>query len=411
VRVLFVASDPPWPITSGHAQRMVHAVRGLARVGEVDVFTLTDPARGHPGLPECEPVARWEQSARPSPTASRSRWVATLRPGGLPLALAGRNFDEARARLNDFADGAYDLVWVDAADTFSALGPVLPQAPLVVDLDDREDLKAAVRTRTLMADSARRPLRWPRLAVQTALGRREAAGWRRLQFEAVTAAQQVVVASELDADRLKGMSATVSVVPNGGSEPTAGWKERAKEPGSAPFTAVFCGLLTYPPNVDAARLLATQVAPMLRSHIPGASVRLVGRAGDAVQAFHDPPRVVVTGWVDDLSAELAQADVAVVPIRFGAGTRIKILDAWAHEVPVVSTTMGAEGLDVRDGVDLLLAETSEALAAACTRLITDASLRAAIVAEGRRRFDESHRWSEVEAKVAAVAGDVLTANS
>jgi glycosyltransferase involved in cell wall biosynthesis len=324
------------------------------------------------------------------------------------LALAGRNFDSARARLSEFVTGAYDLLWVDAADTLAVLGPALPKAPLVVDLDDREDLKAAARTRTLLADGARRPRRWPRLAVQAALGRREAAGWRRLQFRAVDAAQQVVVASQLDADRLAGLARSVRVVPNGGSEPSPGWNPRTKDPGSADFTAVFFGLLTYPPNVDAARMLANQVAPLLRSRSPGASVRLVGRAGDAVQALHDPPKVIVTGWVDDLSAELIHADVALVPIRYGAGTRIKILDAWAHEIPVVTTTMGAEGLDVHDGVDVLVADTPQAMADSCMRLLAQRGLREALVAEGRRRFYESHRWSEVEIQAAAVATDTLS---
>ncbi len=387
---------------------MVHIIRGLARVGQVDVFSLTDAGRGHPAEAASEPIERWVEAIRPPRPSVASRWAATLRPGGPPLALAGRNFDSVRAGLIGFLSGDYDLVWVDAADTLAMLGPALPKAPLVVDMDDREDLKAAARTRTLIGDGARVPRGWPRLAVQMALGRREAAGWRRLQSRAVDVAHQVVVASQLDSDRLAGLARSVRVVPNGGSEPSPGWNPGTKEPGS-PFTAVFFGLLTYPPNVDAARLLATQVAPLLRSHSPDATVRLVGRPAAAVQALHDPPSVVVTGWVDDLSAELVQADVAVVPIRYGAGTRIKILDAWAHEVPVVSTAMGAEGLDVHDGVDVLIADTPQAMADACVRLISDPRLRETLVVAGRRRFYETHRWSEVEARAAAVATDALSA--
>ena len=91
--------------------------------------------------------------------------------------------------------------------------------------------------------------------------------------------------------------------------------------------------------------------------------------------LHDPPRVTLTGRVPDIATELAAADVVVAPVRYGSGTRVKILEAFAHRIPVASTTFGAEGLDTADGVHLLLADGAEALAAACARLLEDIDLR------------------------------------
>ena len=112
-----------------------------------------------------------------------------------------------------------------------------------------------------------------------------------------------------------------------------------------------------------------------------------------VQRQHRPPAVTVVGTVPAMEPELARADVAVVPIRYGSGTRLKILESFAHRVPVVSTTIGAEGLEVVDGVHLLLADDPDAFAAACQRLLTEPDLRKRLVDAAeelyRERFERS----------------------
>jgi glycosyltransferase involved in cell wall biosynthesis len=128
----------------------------------------------------------------------------------------------------------------------------------------------------------------------------------------------------------------------------------------------------------------------VRLVLPGTVIRLAGQSTPGTEASADPPDVVVTGLVADMTDELARADVVVVPLRSGSGTRLKILEAMAHGVPVVSTTIGAEGLDVQDGVHLLVADTAEAMVAAVERLQDDPGLRARLVANARARFDEGY---------------------
>ena len=104
-------------------------------------------------------------------------------------------------------------------------------------------------------------------------------------------------------------------------------------------------------------------------------MRLVGRPGPNVTQLHQPRMVTVVGAVPTMEEELARASVAVVPVRFGSGTRVKILESFAHRVPVVSTTLGAEGLDAEDGVHLLVADDPEEFAAATVGLLGDPGLR------------------------------------
>ena len=121
-------------------------------------------------------------------------------------------------------------------------------------------------------------------------------------------------------------------------------------------------------------------------------MRLVGTADPLVQALDAPPAVTVVGRVPEIVTELERADLVAVPIRFGSGTRVKILEAFSHRLPVVSTTMGAEGLGLEDGRHLLLADSPEDFASACARLLTDRDLRVRLVDEAARRFHEQHRW-------------------
>jgi glycosyltransferase involved in cell wall biosynthesis len=113
--------------------------------------------------------------------------------------------------------------------------------------------------------------------------------------------------------------------------------------------------------------------------------------------------VTVVGQVPEIEDELARADLVVVPLRFGSGTRLKVLEAFAHRVPVVSTTLGAEGLGAEDGVHLLLADRPADLASACARLLTDTEARASLTDAAHRLFLERYTDGVVEDAVEALA--------
>ena len=150
--------------------------------------------------------------------------------------------------------------------------------------------------------------------------------------------------------------------------------------------------MRYAPNSDAARWLVKTIAPLIRADRPDVTVRLVGDPDNQVSKLDNPPLVSVAGRVPSMQPELEAADLVAVPLRYGSGTRVKILEAFAHRIPVVSTTIGAEGLNVRSGTHLLIADDPETFAKACVTLLEDTQLRKALTEAAHAEFLAHHHW-------------------
>lgn len=154
---------------------------------------------------------------------------------------------------------------------------------------------------------------------------------------------------------------------------------------------VFTGMMNHPPNLDAACFFAQQVFPQVRATIPEAEFWIVGRDPTAeVMALANLPGVVVTGFVPDIRSHIAQAKVVVVPLRFGAGMRQKILEAWAMQKCIVSTRIGAEGLDYQDGVNILIADDAPTLTDRVVQALRDPHLRDQVRMQGRELIIHQH---------------------
>jgi glycosyltransferase involved in cell wall biosynthesis len=164
------------------------------------------------------------------------------------------------------------------------------------------------------------------------------------------------------------------------------------------LTILFVGSMDYHPNEDAALQLADVVLPCIH-RLCQCPVRLLivgNRPRDSVLALGNRGDITVTGAVDSVTPYYRQATVAVVPLRAGGGTRIKILEAAAHRVPVVSTPVGAEGLEVADGRELLLADTPEHMAGQCARLWEDCGLRLRIIRNAYSWVRRKHTASALD---------------
>lgn len=156
---------------------------------------------------------------------------------------------------------------------------------------------------------------------------------------------------------------------------------------------MFSGNLEYHPNMEAIRWFAREIWPRVRERIPNAEWQLVGRNPEAVAAIvRNVPNARLVGPVTDAIAALARSRVVVVPLLAGSGTRFKILEAWAAQRAVVSTTIGAEGLGVRDGEHLLIADNAKDFANVVLRLWHDEGLRSRIACSGRQFYLENFTW-------------------
>jgi glycosyltransferase involved in cell wall biosynthesis len=229
---------------------------------------------------------------------------------------------------------------------------------------------------------------------------------RRLHKRIAQSAAAVVVCSDLDRRRLQAVNAVV--IPN--AYPDDPIPRGRAEVGDPPVL-MFAGLLTYHANADAVEYLVERILPQLRRVLPSVRLRLVGAADDAQRRLHDPPGVTVTGYVPDITTELAQADAIVVPIRYGGGTRIKILEAFAHRIPVVSTTVGAEGIGAVHEQEILLADTPADFAAACVRVLRDAALRRRMIEAAHRLFARKYRSDRVQEMVASLAARIASGST
>ena len=407
LRILCVADERPWPERSGYRIRLANVLRALARVGTVDLLVLhgdaADAAAMDLGVPAGEPVRSVRSAPLPVPVRTRAGILPWLR-GDLPRRVAWRDWSAAGdAFTRALADG-YDLVWWSHLDTWVMLGEDLA-VPAVVDLDNLEDRWLDGRRALRRGEGM---LGRVRATVAGRLDVIDAARWRRLQARAGTVAAAAVVCTE--ADRAEVGGARVRVVPNGFVTPEhpIGRPDRPVPAGGG--VLAFVGLQTYEPNVDAVRFLVHEVLPHLRRTRPDVEVHLIGRAGPEVEALAGPG-VRVLGEVDDLAGALAAVDLVVVPIRFGAGTRIKVLEAMAHRIPIVTTSIGCEGLGLHDAVEAVIADDPVAFAAACDRLLDDPTARVSMADAAARAHAERYDWSAIGDGIAAIAREAAGATT
>lgn len=173
-----------------------------------------------------------------------------------------------------------------------------------------------------------------------------------------------------------------------------------------PATFLFVGDMGWRPNADAARQLARYILPEIHDRIPEARVEIVGRQSARLARAMEGTGLHVVGPVESVAPYLARATAAVVPLRTGSGTRLKILEAFAAGVPVVSTMVGCEGLHVVDGEHLLIADSIEGFADACARIATDAELAATLSANGRKLVETAYTWETTVGIVEETCGIV-----
>jgi GT2 family glycosyltransferase len=378
LKVLFLVPMCVYPISHGGASRIVNTIWGLSRRGhEVRVLSLVTTEDEREAMASLPGVAGSQSFVLP---LERSSW-----PGGMEPAVVANTYRRSAAGLLEDAVARYrpDVLVLEYTQSGSYISPSLRVPTILVehDLAYRSSLRGALnrdgvfRKARALFDTARL-YRW--------------------EIEATRRADLVLTASELEADvlRSRGVSNVSSAVPNGVDVAAF------EPPGGRPETRdiLFVGYFLHPPNVDGLDFFTTAVWPHLAAGGRELSVSVVGsglpadltaRVGDAGFRY--------AGYVEDLARELWSHRVFVCPIRFGAGTRIKLLEAAAARCAIVSTTLGAEGLGLVDGRDVLLADDPAAFARAVERLLGDDQLR-------RRLGDAAHDAVQRQFDWPALAG-------
>jgi len=414
LKILFLTQVLPYPLDAGPKVRAYHMLRRLAERHEV---TLVSFVRGD-DTEEAVAHLRGICAAVHAVPIRRSAW-RNVRAGivglmtGRPITIVRDEMPEMAALLRKLvAEDGFDVVHADqlsmawwsrlAVDaSASAEGAAHAGRPVRSLLDEHNAIYLLTER---MAAEERRLL--PRL-----LMRREAAAFRRYEAEMVGRHDAVLTVTEEDRARLAGLVddelqveggrlQKITVVPICVDPGEVGVVTRRE---GGPPTILHLGTMFWPPNVAGVLWFAREVLPRVWEAAPEARFVIVGKNPPAeVVALGEDPRVVVTGYAPDARPYLAAADAFVVPLHAGGGMRVKILDAWLWGLPVVSTPIGAEGIEVRDGENILIADGAEAFAKATVRVLRDGELNAGLRAAGRAWVEEKYAWQVVYGRVDAV---------
>jgi glycosyltransferase involved in cell wall biosynthesis len=401
VRILVVAALYPWPAVDGYRQRVSNVIGGLAAAGTVDVVAprrAEDPAPGPSPWPG---VAR--ATAVPVPPARGIRtWGPEWAAGDAPRRVLALDWTDVRAALAGGA-GDHDLVWYSLVDSWWQTHDLLEGPPSVLDVDNLDNLALRLRRRVPPrfegggAVTTGRDLgRW---GVSRGFDLVDERRFDRLLRRCSGSVDRIVVCSELDVAR-SGLPNAVCV-PNGADEVVDPVVDRRRLRGSAPVLG-FVGNLGYEPNREAVEWFVAEVLPVVRAHRPDVRFRVVGPGGEAL-ARNRTAGLELVGRVEDLRGELDATDVSVVPIRIGAGTRLKVVEALANHLPMVTTTVGCEGIDVVDGESALIADDARTFADACLRLVADGELRQRLADRGAELFADRYAWSGIRDRVTDLA--------
>ena len=391
--VLFVSLFPSSPPTFGAQRRIEGLMRVLGRRHRVAAVSLVSP-EFDAGLAERE-MRRWCDEVVLVPARSDRSPVKRL----LQLrALASRRSYEHHA----FSDPALDraLAQVLGARRFDVVcleAPFLvrhgvrlapPGAPAPIVIVDQHNVEHQLARRSRDASRGLRRLH-------------HAVNWRKIRADELDAwrcADGVAFTSVDDAEQARALVPEIvsAVIPNGVD--VDHFRRRPDAPADR-RRAVFFGTLNYFPNQDGVRFLLSEIWPRIAGAVPEARLDVVGPHPTAEVLAHRGPRIDVTGPVDDVRVPLERAGVVVVPLRVGGGTRLKILEAMAMSRPVVSTTIGAEGIAATDGRDILIADDPAAFARAVQRVMEDPGLAARLGEGGRALVERRYSWVAVGAEL------------
>jgi glycosyltransferase involved in cell wall biosynthesis len=378
VRVLWVTDEPPDFNLGGYNIRQAHLLEALAATVDVTLLLcgtkLRDRSLAAPlaGVIEIPPPT-------PGPSGRTLRRLAALTQALLPRrppeVVEHRALrSEVRGRWKGL--GSYDVVIVE----HPGLAPLVSLRGSEKWLMTMHDVPSATLARQATLSSGRR--RW--------LYKRQAQQARGFERWTLRNYDLVVAVSHDDARALPGQ---VAIVPNGVDTERFG-----ADPLPAAPALTMIGTLGYQPNEDGCVWFTSDVLPLILRRVPEATLTLVGRAPTPrVLELGRLPGVSVHADVPEVLPFLHEARVSLVPLRFGSGTRLKALEAFAGSRPVVGTTVGLGGLGIEDRVHALIADDPETFAARVVELLSDDALAKSLVDEARRLVESRYSWASIGA--------------
>ena len=392
MRILFLSRWYPYPTDNGAKIRVFNLLRYLAERYTVDIISFASD------LVNKEQVQVMEQICQRVQVIAYQPFQPTR-----TKAMMGFFSSRPRSVIDTFRPEFQALVqqWVQENRYDCLIASQIDMIPYALNVLGIPLIFEEIEVTTIREHfiKEQNPLRKARHALT----------WWKLQKYVRSSLPQFAGFTAVSADELWNVAAIVphyqgkmAVIPNGvdiaANQQDFGLPQ--------PDTLVYAGAMTYKANFDAVAYFLAEIWPMIRAERPQATFYITGKL-DGVPVEHLPPRegVVLTGYLDDVRPRVAQSWLSVIPLRLGGGTRLKILESLALGTPVVTTSKGMEGLELKAERDLLVADTPKQFAAAVLQLLRDPNLRTALSQRGQlavNRYD----WPKIGADLNAFVESV-----
>ena len=385
MKILWIKSDFLHPTTKGGHIRTLEMLRHLHRRHEIH-YVAFDDGRNREGI---ERAGEYSTRAYPVPFELSAKGSFRFYKDVLASIFSPLPVQMSRRRSAAMHQEAANLMKREKFDALVCdfLFPSLNLPELERWTLFQHNVEVMIWRRQV--ENATHPLRRAYLKLQ-------ADRLFRFERDVCRKVRRVIAVSEVDAAMMREMfgATAVSAVPTGADV------EYFTPPPAAPAKTrdlAFVGSMDWSPNVDGILFFVKEILPLIRERKPGCTLDIVGRSPEpAIRKLAEgDPRIVVHGTVPDVRPYLWNAKVSIVPLRIGGGTRLKIYEAMAAKVATVSTTIGAEGLDVRSGENILIADSPEAFAAGCLDLLERPAERGRLANAAWEMVNTNFSWGRV----------------
>jgi glycosyltransferase involved in cell wall biosynthesis len=401
MRILWIKANKILPVHSGGDLRSFNILRQLARSEEVIFFSYYD------GPADAEYQKNLQEQLPGSICLSMGRGQSSQIARGIDYLR--RLPDQAPYAVSRFASGKV------GERLRSCLSQQRPDVVVADFLDAAVNLPECLEVPSVLFQHNVESEIWRRHATNGSSGIKklvygvESSKMLRYEKKAVRQFDHVIAVSDHDKQLMSAWveAKRITVVPTGvDSEQFCPGQQSSQE---KPLV-VFVGAMDWEPNVDAVNYFCAEIWPKILSRVPGTRFRIVGRNPDRRVRALAGPSVEVTGRVPSVVEHLREAAVVVVPLRVGGGTRIKIYEAMAVGKAVVSTTVGAEGLDVHHEQDIVISDQPEDFAASVAALLCDAEARSRL-GQAAAKLAAKYGWPLIGEKFKEILRSVIGKSS
>jgi glycosyltransferase involved in cell wall biosynthesis len=404
--ILFVSPIPPSPPLGGAQARMHGLMANLARRHEITAISLLDDEGDADACRRAMSGYCREVILVPNPNGGAGRSKRLLQARSL---VSLRSFEHHRCAIPALQREADRVLRRRRFDVVDVEFTYLARLRLRQSPEGTAPPPLVLGTHEIAYEIVRQVAH-----SDAGLGRRiyAALNWRKLRRDeraAFRGADGISACSVADQARLldHAPSARTVVIPNAADVDF--YQPRPGDPPSDGRSVVFFGLLSTFPNTDGVLYFLREIWPRIAARRPQARCRILGARPPAAVQRLAGPCVEITGFVEDLRPHLASAALLVVPLRLGGGTRLKIVEGMAMGKAIVSTTLGAEGIEAVPGRDILIADEPESFAASVVRLLDDPAFAARLGGAARKLAEERYSWRAAAQSLEGFFGEVIAA--